>query len=302
MFNQFIEQFKQQELGLIRENEQLSKHTSFRVGGQARVFVIPKDKASLREVMRLVKSEQLPYRIIGRGSNLLPSDRVYEGVVIKCDKGLNHVEVDGTLVTVGAGVSTIVLANQLAKLKLAGFEFLSGVPGSMGGAIFMNAGAYKSEVKDILVKALIIDEFGEFVWKENHEFEFDYRVSIMQKRRDWTIVEAVIQLEVGDTETILELMQRRKVRRIASQPMEYPSAGSTFRNPMPRFSWELIDEAGLRGYRIGDAQVSTKHSNFVVNVGQATAQDIYDLIYHIQRVVYEQSGVMLHPEVELFNW
>ena len=302
MFNKFIEAFNTQALGVLLENEALARHTSFRVGGPARVFVMPKSKDALKTTLALIKENQLPYRIIGRGSNLLPSDHVFEGVVIKCDKGLNHIEVNDTQVTVGAGVSTILLANQLAKANLAGLEFLSGVPGSMGGAVFMNAGAYNREIKDILIKALIIDETGEFVWKENHEFEFGYRTSNMQKHREWILVEVVLELEAGNTDEILELMKNRKERRLESQPTNYPSAGSTFRNPLPRFSWQLIDEAGLRGHRIGGAEVSLKHSNFVVNVDHATAQDIYDLIHYVQAVVLEHSGVLLHPEVELFNW
>ncbi len=302
MFNKFIEQFEAQQLGSLLQNEPLAKHTTFRVGGPAKVFVVPNSKASLMETMKLVKTLKLPYRIIGRGSNLLPSDHVFEGVLIKCDKGLNHVEINDTQITVGAGVSTIVLASQLAKAGLAGLEFLSGVPGSIGGAIFMNAGAYNHEIKDILIRALVIDENGNFVWKENADFEFGYRTSIMQIQREWILVEAVLQLEKGESEDIQALIQKRKKRRLETQPANLPSAGSTFRNPLPHYSWQLIDDCGLRGHRIGGAEVSTKHSNFVVNIEGATSQDIYDLILYVQKTVYDQTGVLLHPEVELFNW
>ena len=164
MFKSFIEEYKGKNIGLLLENEPLSKHTTFRVGGPARCLVIPNSKQSLVETMKLINKYELPFIVIGRGSNLLPSDRLFEGIIVKCDKGLDHVEIDGTQVTVGAGVSTILLANKVAKCELAGLEFISGVPGSVGGAIYMNAGAYNREIQDVLVKALILDEAGELKW------------------------------------------------------------------------------------------------------------------------------------------
>ncbi|MFR9294983.1 MAG: UDP-N-acetylmuramate dehydrogenase, partial [Turicibacter sanguinis] len=205
-------------------------------------------------------------------------------------------------VTVGAGVSTILLANKVAKCELAGLEFISGVPGSVGGAIYMNAGAYNREIQDVLVKALILDEAGELKWLTVEEMGFSYRQSILQTHRNWIVVEAVLQLEKGSYEEIMELMKARKVRRIESQPTNLPSAGSTFRNPLPHYSWQLIEKSGLRGVRIGGAEVSQKHCNFIVNVGGATATDIYELIQHVQAVVFEKHGIQLHPEVEMFNW
>lgn len=302
MFKGFIEEYKGKNIGLILENEPLSKHTTFRVGGPARFLVIPNSKQSLVETMNLIKKYELPFKVIGRGSNLLPSDRLFEGVIVKCDKGLDHVEIDGTQVTVGAGVSTILLANKVAKCELAGLEFISGVPGSVGGAIYMNAGAYNREIKDILVKALILDEAGELKWLSVEEMAFSYRQSILQTHKNWIVVEAILQLENGCYDEIMELMKARKVRRIESQPTNLPSAGSTFRNPLPHYSWQLIEESGLRGVRIGGAEVSQKHCNFIVNVGGATATDIYELIQHVQAVVFEKHGVQLHPEVEMFNW
>ncbi|MTL38210.1 UDP-N-acetylmuramate dehydrogenase [Turicibacter sanguinis] len=289
-------------MGLLLENEPLSKHTTFRVGGPARCLVIPNSKQSLVETMKLINKYELPFKVIGRGSNLLPSDRLFEGIIVKCDKGLDHVEIDGTQVTVGAGVSTILLANKVAKCELAGLEFISGVPGSVGGAIYMNAGAYNREIQDVLVKALILDEAGELKWLTVEEMGFSYRQSILQTHRNWIVVEAVLQLEKGSYEEIMELMKARKVRRIESQPTNLPSAGSTFRNPLPHYSWQLIEKSGLRGVRIGGAEVSQKHCNFIVNVGGATATDIYELIQHVQAVVFEKHGIQLHPEVEMFNW
>ena len=251
MFKGFIEEYLGKNIGLLLENEPLSKHTTFRVGGPARILVIPNSKVSLVETINLIKKYQLPFKVIGRGSNLLPSDRLFEGVIVKCDKGLDHIEINGTQVTVGSGVSTILLANKVAKLSLTGLEFISGVPGSVGGAIYMNAGAYNREIKDILVKALILTETGELKWLSLEEMEFSYRQSIMQRKKDWVVVEAVLQLEEGNYEEIMELMRERKVRRIESQPTNLPSAGSTFRNPLPHYSWKLIEDSGLRGVRIG---------------------------------------------------
>ncbi|MTN49290.1 UDP-N-acetylmuramate dehydrogenase [Turicibacter sanguinis] len=302
MFKSFIEEYKGKNIGLLLENEPLSKHTTFRVGGPARCLVIPNSKQSLVETMKLINKYELPFKVIGRGSNLLPSDRLFEGIIVKCDKGLDHVEIDGTQVTVGAGVSTILLANKVAKCELAGLEFISGVPGSVGGAIYMNAGAYNREIQDVLVKALILDEAGELKWLTVEEMGFSYRQSILQTHRNWIVVEAVLQLEKGSYKEIMELMKARKVRRIESQPTNLPSAGSTFRNPLPHYSWQLIEKSGLRGVRIGGAEVSQKHCNFIVNVGGATATDIYELIQHVQAVVFEKHGIQLHPEVEMFNW
>ncbi|EGC91329.1 MAG: UDP-N-acetylmuramate dehydrogenase [Turicibacter sanguinis] len=302
MFKSFIEEYKGKNIGLLLENEPLSKHTTFRVGGPARCLVIPNSKQSLVETMKLINKYELPFKVIGRGSNLLPSDRLFEGIIVKCDKGLDHVEIDGTQVTVGAGVSTILLANKVAKCELAGLEFISGVPGSVGGAIYMNAGAYNREIQDVLVKALILDEAGELKWLTVEEMGFSYRQSILQTHKNWIVVEAVLQLEKGSYEEIMELMKARKVRRIESQPTNLPSAGSTFRNPLPHYSWQLIERSGLRGVRIGGAEVSQKHCNFIVNVGGATATDIYELIQHVQAVVFEKHGIQLHPEVEMFNW
>ena len=302
MFKGFIEEYNGKQLGLLLENEPLSKHTTFRVGGPARILVVPNSKDSLVETMKLVHQYQMPFKVIGRGSNLLPSDRVFEGVIVKCDKGLDHIEVNETFVTVGAGVSTILLANKMAKCGLAGLEFISGVPGSLGGAIYMNAGAYNKEIKDVLVKTLILDETGHLNWISNDGMRFDYRTSVMQTQKDWIVVEAVLELEPGNYEEIMDLMKARKIRRVESQPTNMPSAGSTFRNPKPHYSWQLIEDSGLRGVRIGGTEVSKKHCNFIVNVGGATATDIYNLIQHVQQVVLEKHGIELHPEVEMFNW
>ena len=302
MFEKFIAAFLGAKLGKLAEFEPLAKHTTLCVGGPARVFVQPSNKESLVKIIGLVRELELEFKILGKGSNLLVSDDVFEGVVIQTDKGLNYTYIDGVFVTVGAGVSDVKLSYKVAKLGLSGIEFLSGIPGTIGGAIFMNAGAYLKEISDVLVSVQIINEKNELVWLDKDDLELSYRKSIFQRRPDWVIVEAVLQLEYGDEDEILDTIKSRKEKRIMSQPLDLPSAGSTFRNPDGYAAWELVADAGLRGYIIGGAKVSEKHTNFVVNAGGATAQDVADVIVHVQKTVCAKDGLKMHPEVQFFNW
>ena len=302
MFEKFIAAFLGAKLGKLAEFEPLAKHTTLGVGGPARVFVQPAGKESLVKIIGLVRELELKYKILGKGSNLLISDDVFEGVVIQTDKGLNYTHIEKTMVTVGAGVSDVKLAHDVAKLGLSGIEFLSGIPGTIGGAVFMNAGAYLKEINDVLVKVQIINERNELVWLEKDDLELSYRKSIFQQKPEWVIVEAVLQLKYGDKDEILDTIRSRKERRMMSQPLELPSAGSTFRNPDGHAAWELVAGVGMRGYTIGGAMVSDKHTNFVVNAGGATAQDVADVIAHVQKAVCEKDGLEMHQEVEFFNW
>ena len=302
MFEKFIAAFVGAKLGKLAEFEPLAKHTTLCVGGPARIFVQPSSKAAFVKIIALVRELELEFKILGKGSNLLVSDDVFDGVVIQTDKGLNYANISGTLVTVGAGVSDVMLSRDVAKLGLSGLEFLSGIPGTIGGAVFMNAGAYLKEISDVLVRVQIINEKNELVWLEKDELALSYRKSIFQQRSDWVIAEVVLQLEYGDKDEILAIIRSRKEKRTMSQPLEFPSAGSTFRNPNGHAAWKLIEEAGLRGYAVGGAKVSDKHTNFVVNAGGATAQDVADVIAHVQETVYEKDGLKMHQEVEFFNW
>ena len=302
MFEKFIVAFLGAKLGKLAEFEPLAKHTTLRVGGPARVFVQPKDKEAFIKIIELVRELDLEFKILGKGSNLLASDDIFEGIVIQTDKGLNYTKVNDTLITVGAGVSDVKLAREVAKLGLSGLEFLSGIPGTIGGAVFMNAGAYLKEISDVVVKVQIINEKNELVWLEKNELKLSYRKSIFQQQPDWLIVEAVLQLEHGNSDEILATIKSRKEKRTACQPLELPSAGSTFRNPEGGAAWKLVADAGLRGYTIGGAMVSEKHTNFIVNAGGATAQDVADVIAHVQKVVCEKEGFKMHQEVEFFNW
>ena len=302
MFEKFIAAFVGAKLGKLAEFEPLAKHTTLRVGGPARIFVQPSDKVAFVKVIELVRELALEFKILGKGSNLLASDHEFEGVVIQTDKGLTDINISGTLIRAGAGVSDIKLAHDAAKLGLSGLEFLSGIPGTIGGAVFMNAGAYLKEVSDVLVSVQIVNEKNELVWLEKDELALSYRNSIFQQRSDWIIVEAILQLELGNKDDILAIMRSRKEKRKRSQPLEFPSAGSTFRNPNGYAAWKLIDDAGLRGYTVGGAKVSEKHTNFVVNAGGAKAQDVADVIAHVQQMVCEKDGLKMHQEVEFFNW
>lgn len=302
MFEQFIAAFRKKELGILVENEPLAKHATLRVGGPARILVQPNDRFAIIESIELAKKLGMKFKILGKGSNLLFSDDVFEGVIIKTDKGLNYTIVDDTRITVGAGVSDVKLARNMAKLGLSGLEFLSGIPGTIGGAVFMNAGAYLKEMKDILVEVLVLDEAGKLRKLNPEQMEFSYRTSIFQRYTDWLIIEAVLQLDPGDKDQILDIIQSRKEKRMESQPLEMPSAGSTFRNPDGKSAWKLVADAGLRGFTIGGAMVSEKHTNFIVNANKATAQDIADVILHVRQEINDKCGLIMHQEVEFFNW
>lgn len=302
MFEKFIAAFLGAKLGKLAEFEPLAKHTTLRVGGPARVFVQPNDKEALIETVKLARELDISFKVIGKGSNLLISDKTFEGVVIQTDKGLTYTVISDNLVTVGAGVSDVKLSREVAKIGLAGLEFLSGVPGTIAGAVFMNAGAYNKELKDVLLRVQILDENNELVWLEKSELELTYRTSIFQKRLDWIILEAVLELTHGDKDEILETIKSRKEKRMISQPLEVPSAGSSFRNPEGYAAWKLIDDADLRGFKIGGAMVSTKHSNFIINAGGAIAQDVADVMMHVKKIVREKTGLEMHQEVEFFNW
>ena len=302
MFEKFIAVYRENDYGSLNENEKLAKHTTLRVGGPARVFVQPKDKQSFIETIKLVRSYDLSFKVLGKGSNVLVSDALFEGVIIKSDPGLDYVSINETVVTMGAGVSDVKVAREMAKAGLSGMEFLSGVPGTIGGAVYMNAGAYLKETKDILIKAQILDEFNQLRWLRRDELEMTYRTSILQRKPEWVVVEAVFQLEAGNPEESLALIRKRKEKRMTAQPLEMPSAGSTFRNPEGHAAWKLVDDANLRGFSVGGAMVSTKHTNFVVNNNDATAQNIMDVINHVKSQIWEKFDLEMHQEVEFFNW
>lgn len=279
------------------KNEPMKHHTTFRVGGAAEYYVRP-DSGQLAELLHLCLEYEKEYLIIGNGSNLLVSDRGISGVVIEIGKQLDEIRVDGTTIYAKAGAMLSKTAHTAMEAGLTGMEFAAGIPGCIGGAIVMNAGAYGGEMKDILKRVLVMSEDGEEKWFTPSELDMSYRhSSIIQNH--YIVLGAEIALEPGNQEEIRAKMEELKEKRVEKQPLEYPSAGSTFKRPEGYFAGKLIMDAGLRGFQIGGAAVAEKHCGFVINKEHATASDIYRLIQEIQKEVYRQFGVTLEPEVKM---
>ena len=300
-FEKYYEELKQLEVGTVLKDEPLYKHTTYRVGGPAKLFVKVQHVDGLIEVIKYSRKHRIPLFVIGRGSNLLFSDKSFDGIIISLEN-MNQYHVNGSEVTAQCGVTMIKLAYDCAKIGLSGFEFMGGIPGNIGGGIFMNAGAYKSCLSEVVKSVKVLDERLKVVELSKDEMEFSYRHSIIQDHPKWIVLEATFELENKSVEEINETLDKRKERRMSTQPWNKPSAGSVFRNPEGSSAWKYIDDAGLRGYEIGGAQVSPKHSNFIVNNGYASAKDIYDLIFYVQKTVQDQFGVLLKPEVRFINW
>ncbi|WP_078430660.1 UDP-N-acetylmuramate dehydrogenase [Alkalihalobacterium alkalinitrilicum] len=294
----FIQQLRDKDIGKVLVQEPLANHTTWKIGGPAEVLVEPKNIAALKKLMGIIRRENIPWRVIGRGSNLLVSDLGIEGVVIKLGDGISHLEIDGEEITVGGGYSVIKLAMVISKKGLSGLEFASGIPGSVGGAVFMNAGAHGSDISQILSKAHILFEDGTMKWLTNEELDFSYRTSKLQKENG-ICVEATFQLKAGNRDEIVRVMQKNKDYRRVSQPWNYPCAGSVFRNPLPNYAGQLIEKAGLKGFQLGGAQVSDMHGNFIVNVADAKADDVLSLIQHIKNTIREKFAVEIETEVEI---
>ena len=278
-------------------DEPMSRHTTFRVGGPADFFVTPKAKEEVRDVVRICKEAGMPYYIIGNGSNLLVSDAGYRGVIVQIYKEMNEVKVEGDLVKAQAGALLSGIAAKALGAELSGFEFASGIPGTIGGACVMNAGAYGGEMKDVRESVTVLTGEGKIIELGRNELELGYRTSVIAKK-GYIVLGAVLKLERGDGEKIKTYMDELKEKRVTKQPLEYPSAGSTFKRPEGYFAGKLIEDAGLRGFQVGGAQVSEKHCGFVINRDHATAADIMELMRQVQIRVKENSGVDLEPEVK----
>ena len=285
----------------LKEGELLSNHTTFRIGGAAKYFAVPKNEEEIMEAVDFAIVKDLPYYILGKGSNVLFADEGYPGVVIEIGAGMEKVERTGdTGIRAQAGVSLSALAVFAAREGLSGLEFAGGIPGTLGGAVTMNAGAYGGEMKDVIVSAKVMDEEGVVQELSCEELQLGYRTSIVQKKQ-LVVLEAEFLLKPGTTEEIQNTMKELNAKRREKQPLEYPSAGSTFKRPEGYFAGKLIEDAGLRGYRVGDAQVSEKHCGFVVNRGKATCAEVLQLIKDVQKEVKEQFGVQLEPEVRIIR-
>ena len=281
----------------IKADEPMKMHTTFRIGGPAKYFVIPETKEEIKAIIECCKSADMPYYILGNGSNLLVSDKGYEGVVIQIFKNMNQITLDGETITAQAGAILSSVANKALEAELTGFEFAAGIPGTLGGACVMNAGAYGGEMKDVLVNVVVLTQDGDFLTIPVEELELGYRTSVIAKK-NYVVLEATIKLTKGDKEAIKARMDELKVQRTTKQPLEYPSAGSTFKRPVGHFAGKLIQDAGLRGFQVGGAQVSEKHCGFVINKDQATAADVAELMKQVSAIVKEQFGVELEAEVK----
>jgi len=275
----------------------LKNHVSFKTGGDCEYFLMPENENELKEILLECKKESIPFFILGNGSNLLVTDDFHKGAFISTSK-LNLLEEKDGIVTAGAGVKLSALCNFCASLSLSGLEELSGIPGTVGGAVYMNAGAYGGEIKDTLIKAVYLDENYDIRELSGNECELSYRDSIFQ-RNGGIILRATFKPQKGSKEEIKAKMTELLKRRNEKQPLEYPSAGSTFKRPQGYFAGKLIEDAGLKGYTVGGAQVSEKHCGFVINKGNATSEDILFLIDHIKKTVFEKFGVELHTEVKV---
>lgn len=284
----------------VLQEEPMKKHTTFRVGGNADFFVMPKNAEEVQQIIALCNKSAMPYYVLGNGSNLLVSDAGYRGVIIQIYKEMNAINIEGTKVYAQAGALLSKIGSEALGAELTGFEFAAGIPGTVGGAVVMNAGAYGGEMKDILSCATVLTPDGEVKTLCNEELELGYRTSVIAKN-DYIVLEAEFQLEKGNKEAIRARMEELKVQRVTKQPLELPSAGSTFKRPEGYFAGKLIQDAGLRGFSVGDAQVSEKHCGFVVNKGNATAAEVMELITKVADKVEEQFGVRLEPEVKVLG-
>ncbi len=287
-------------LGEVLTDFSLKEHTSFKIGGVADLYVCPKNLMELINTLAILKENNVPYFLLGAGSNLLIADKGIRGAVIKLGDGFDYAHAKGDYILAGAGVSLAKLATEAKNAELKGLEFASGIPGSLGGALFMNAGAYGGEMKDVVSEVSFIDANGTVKTIPANECDFGYRKSVFSKG-DKIIISAKITLQKGNKDEISATMRELNAKRKEKQPLEYPSAGSTFRRPEEHFAGSLIEQAGLKGYTIGGAQVSEKHAGFVINTGNATSKDVCDLIEHIKKTVFEKFGVELEPEVKIIG-
>lgn len=286
-------------------NEDMSRHTTFRAGGQAKYFVTPTSAEQVQALIELHTKHQQPFFVMGNGSNLLMTDKGYQGTIIQIGTALSELSIENNdseevIITAGAGALLSALANLAAKHSLTGLEFAAGIPGSIGGAVAMNAGAYGGEIKDVITRAKVVTTDGQIQWLALEELQLSYRNSIIQKQ-NYVVLQAEFALKHGDAEEITKKMEEFKQARKEKQPLEYPSAGSTFKRPEGHFAGKLIMDAGLRGYQVGGAQVSEKHCGFVINKGGATATDILTLMEDVSRIVEEQFGVALEAEVKIIG-
>jgi len=291
-----IAELKAADVGELHFNEPMSLYTTWKIGGPADVMVIPKTKAALVDTVRILHSHRIPWMIVGKGSNMLVTDKGIRGAAILLGEAFESVRFEQNQVFAGAAAGIIKLSVLAGKEGLTGLEFAGGIPGTVGGAVYMNAGAHGSDMSRILKQAEIVLEHGELATFTRDDMQFAYRHSILHRQRG-IVTEAVFELAYGDRKEIAAAMATYKDRRLKTQPLQLPCAGSTFRNPEDGYAARLIEEAGMKGFRVGGAEVSTQHANFIINTGHATARDVLSLMETVQSAVREKCGVELVPEV-----
>lgn len=284
----------------VLTDELMSRHTTFKIGGTADYFLQPTSVMEIAGILKVCKEENVPYFVLGNGSNLLVSDKGYRGVIIQLFRNMNEIEVKGTEIRAAAGALLSGIAAAAKNASLTGFEFAGGIPGTLGGAVVMNAGAYGGEMKDVLKEVTVMTKEGEILTLPAEKLELGYRTSII-KKEEYLVLEAVLTLKEGNQEEIKARMRELTEQRVSKQPLEYPSAGSTFKRPEGYFAGKLIMDSGLRGYRVGGAQVAEKHCGFVINAGNATAADVVQLMNDVSKIVEEKFGVVLEPEVKFLG-
>lgn len=284
----------------VLTDEPMKQHTTFKIGGPADYFLVPETGEEVGEIIKICRKTDTPYFILGNGSNLLVGDGGYRGTVIQVYRNMSAVTVEGTTITAQAGALLSAVAAAAKNASLTGFEFAGGIPGTVGGAAVMNAGAYGGEMKDVLVEVTVMDTEGKIFAIPAEKLELGYRTSVI-KKAGYIVLEAKIRLKEGDQEAIRERMKELTIQRTTKQPLEYPSAGSTFKRPEGYFAGKLVMDSGLRGYQVGGARVSEKHCGFVINAGDATAKDVRTLMDNVRDIVYEKYGVTLEPEVKFLG-
>ena len=294
--NQLAEVLKQKMPGHVFCNEPMKKHTSFKIGGPADILVQPQDADALAQALTAARDYEVPVTILGNGSNVLVRDKGIRGLVIKIGNALKNFRQDGERLYFGAGYSLALASRKAWECGLSGMEFAVGIPGSIGGAVYMNAGAYNGEMKCVVESVRVMDMAGKAMELTAEDLQFGYRKTSLQQS-GYIITEVCLKMQPGDKDAIKAMMDDFSSRRISKQPLELPSAGSMFKRPPGHFAGTLIEQAGLKGYTVGGAQVSEKHAGFVVNRGSATAADVLQLIADVRRIVMEKAGVELHPEV-----
>ncbi|AOK89028.1 MULTISPECIES: UDP-N-acetylmuramate dehydrogenase [Paenibacillus] len=293
---QWMPLLAEHDIGKVLEHEPLSKYTTWKIGGPADALVIPDTKEQLARVLKLASEHGIPWMQLGRGSNMLVSDKGIRGLVIKLGPGFDYVHFENEQIVAGGGVSLVKLCVMASKQGLSGLEFAGGIPGSVGGAVYMNAGAHGSDVSQIFQSAEIVLDTGELAVYDADNMHFSYRHSVLHEQRGM-VTEAVFRMKRGDREEISSALAAFKDRRRLTQPLQLACAGSVFRNPPGDYAARLIESAGLKGLKAGGAEVSVQHANFIVNTGQATAEDVLTLMKHIQSTISSQTGIKLVPEV-----